>query len=117
MSRVSLDFGRGASDCVLDYPPGDEFWGQKETATLALNTTVAEIRSSTFHEMLAQGRASLTTGINEAWYFDHGISNPRFIQDDWEPYYLHDPFEGLSETQLKANLGGEVDSECVLLKV
>ena len=88
---------------------GDEFWAHNETAKLALNTTVAEIRSSSFDQLLAAGRPSLTTGINEAWYFDHGISQPRSIQDDWELYYTHDPFNGLSAAQLSANLGGEVD--------
>jgi hypothetical protein len=32
-----------------------------------LNSTVAEIRSSSFGELLAAGRPSLTTGIEEAW--------------------------------------------------
>jgi N-acetyl-beta-hexosaminidase len=42
-------------------------------------------------------------------YFDHGISQPRFIQDDWEPYYKHDPFASLSAEQMRFVLGGEVD--------
>ena len=50
--------------------------------------------------------SSLTTGINEAWYLDHGVSNPRFMQSDWTLYYSHDPFAGLSPTQLQFNLGG-----------
>ena len=111
---------------------------------------MAEIRSSTFDQVLSQGRPALTTGINEAWcvlpvllpttaltdagaavstfrrhlpprhsifsrpvlhsrYLDHGVSSPRFIQDDWEPYYMHDPFDGLSAAQLEFVLGGEVD--------
>ena len=99
--------------------------------------------------------SALTTGINEAWYLDHGVchshvlagchdsdnnharscdhdtemcvcvcvcararmcvcdlvlagvSNPRFIQSDWTLYYSHDPFAGLSTTQLQFNLGGK----------
>ena len=84
----------------------DEFWA---AGLPALHSTVAEIRSSTFAQTLSEGRQALTTGINEAWYFDHGISEPRFIQDDWEPYYAHDPFDGLSAHQLQFVLGGEVD--------
>ena len=84
----------------------DEFW----VANLAaLNSTVAEIRSTAFVETLASGRKALTAGINEAWYLDHGIANPRFIQSDWEPCYLHDPFDGLSGIELENVLGGEVD--------
>jgi hexosaminidase len=84
----------------------DEFWGAN---LAALNSTVAEIRSTAFAETLASGRKALTAGINEAWYLDHGIANPRFIQSDWEPYYLHDPFDGLSGIELENVLGGEVD--------
>jgi len=76
----------------------DEFWAADLPA---LNSTVAEIRSKTFAQTLSAGRPALTTGINEAWYFDHGISKPRFVQDDCEPYYNHDPFDGLSAEQLK----------------
>ena len=118
----------------------------------ALNSTVAEIRSTTFGQRLSEGRPALTTGadrktpawghfntendqftkagsgrtseklrrkgvsflsagLNEAWYLDHGVSDPRFIQEDWEPYYMHDPFAGLSESQLAFNLGGEVSAK------
>ena len=52
----------------------------------------------------------MSIGLNEAWYLDHGVSEPRFIQDDWELYYMHDPFAGLSESQLAFNLGGEVST-------
>ena len=124
-----------------------QFWDEFWAADLpALDSTVAEIRSTTFAQTLSKGRQALTTGINEAWsvsggcrykahasdenpscpsgslrhidqasacvlcrYFDHGISEPRFIQDDWEPYYNHDPFEGLSKEQMDYVLGGEVD--------
>lgn len=91
----------------------DEFWAVSETAELALNTTVAEIRSSSFHELVHAGRLSLTTGINEAWYLDHGIANPRFIQSDWQLYYSHDPFVDILPSDMQYVLGGEVDM-CVL---
>lgn len=84
----------------------DEFW---DASLPALNSTAAEIRSTSFASTLAAGRQALTTGINEAWYLDHGVSNPRFVQDDWQPYYRHDPFHGLDEAQLQHVLGGEVD--------
>eukprot|EP00040_Diaphanoeca_grandis_P029151 m.169924 g.169924 ORF g.169924 m.169924 type:complete len:677 (-) comp31597_c0_seq1:8-2038(-) len=84
----------------------DEFW----SADLpALNSTTAEIRGTTFSDSLSAGRQTLTTGINEAWYLDHGISNPRFVQMDWQPLYTHDPFQGLDDEQLQFVLGGEVD--------
>ena len=51
----------------------DEFWAAD---LQALNTTVAEIRGTTFDEMLSQGRPALTTGLDEAWYLDHG-TDPR----------------------------------------
>jgi hexosaminidase len=77
---------------------------------LALVLTNAQMfPGTTFAETLTAGRPSLTTGINEAWYLDHGVSNPRFIQMDWEPYYTHDPFDGLTAHQLEFVLGGEVD--------
>lgn len=63
----------------------DEFWAAD---LQALNSTVAEIRGTTFASTLSQGRPALTTGINEVWYLDHGVSNPRFIQSDWEAYYM-----------------------------
>ena len=86
----------------------DEFWA---AGLPALDSTVAEIRgpSPGWAQTLSKGRQALTTGINEAWYLDHGVANPRFIQMDWEPYYAHDPFEGLSPEQLQYVLGGEVD--------
>ena len=84
--------------------------------------------------MLSQGRPALTTGLDEAWYLDHGtdpqnieaslaadvdwwclmagVSNPRFRQSAWELYYMHDPLAGLSDTQLQFSLGGEVDMWC-----
>merc|ERR1719272_2057771 len=59
--------------------------------------------------MLASGRPALSPGINEAWYLDHGVCEPRFVQEDWVLYYMHDPFTGLSESEMNLVLGGEVD--------
>lgn len=86
----------------------DEFWA---AGLPALNSTFAEVRGTlaAYTGLLDAGRPTLTTGISEAWYLDHGVCNPRFVQADWEPYYTHDPFLGLSEAQLAMVLGGEVD--------
>jgi hexosaminidase len=86
----------------------DEFWA---AGLPALNSTFAEVRGTlaAYTGLLDAGRPTLTTGISEAWYLDHGVCSPRFVQMDWEPYYTHDPFHGLSEAQLAMVLGGEVD--------